>query len=427
MLHLLQNFVELFVESAPWLLLGFTIAGIIKGFIPEAWLNRQLGGKGAWVTIKAALVGAPLPLCSCGVVPAALGLRKAGASKNATISFLVATPETGIDSIAVTHALMGPYMAVVRPVAAIVSAITAGLMVGQAEQVAPAQADPTSSSCCSSKQSDTPASSNAQRLRQGIRFAYVDMIRDISGWLLLGLLFAAAIKTWVPASLLAEWGSGWSAFILMTLIGVPMYICATASTPIGAGLLMSGVSPGAVLVFMLVGPATNLGTMGIIKKQLGLRSLIAYLTGVISAGYLFGYLTNLLFNHYGWTIGGSAGGQHQHLGGLAIALAIALALLIVSSQWPRLRSWLATKPQQQASGCCCSKQTQPAASSCCSDSHKQQKSADAEQAPSKSCCSSKQSSASAASTGGCCSSDKHTPSNQDKPQQSGHGCCGSHK
>ena len=125
------------------------------------------------------------------------------------------------------------------------------------------------------------------------------MIRDIAGWLLLGLLFAAAVQTWVPPSVLAEWGSGWLAFIAMVLIGIPMYICATASTPIAAGLLLAGVSPGAVLVFMMAGPATNIGTLAIVGRELGKRALTAYLSGVIIASFGFGFLINYLAEDYG--------------------------------------------------------------------------------------------------------------------------------
>lgn len=145
----LANFIALFVESAPWLLFGFALAGLIKVFVPQQLLTRQLGGGGLWTTVKAAFIGAPLPLCSCGVVPTALGLRRSGASKNATVSFLVATPETGVDSVSVSYALLGPVMAIARPVTAICSAIVAGVLVGRSEELV--QKDEASGSDCCSK------------------------------------------------------------------------------------------------------------------------------------------------------------------------------------------------------------------------------------------------------------------------------------
>ncbi|MFK7730557.1 MAG: SO_0444 family Cu/Zn efflux transporter [Pseudomonadales bacterium] len=297
-MDLLQNFIDLFVESAPWLLLGFVVAGLIKGLVPADFLSRHLGGRGAWTTVKAAFIGAPLPLCSCGVVPAALGLRKSGASKNATVSFLVATPETGVDSVTVTYALLGPVMAIVRPIAAIISGIVSGLLVGSTDN-APVVAESNSeSSCCIAKVLPDGATSDSNTLHDGLRFVFIDMIRDISGWLVLGILFAAVIQTWVPASVLAQWGSGWLAFVVMVLIGIPMYICATASTPIAAGLLLAGVSPGAVLVFMMAGPATNIGTLAIVGQELGKRSLIAYLSGVILTSFAFGYMLNILASDF---------------------------------------------------------------------------------------------------------------------------------
>ncbi len=342
-MELIQNFIDLFVESAPWLLLGFVIAGLIKGLIPADFLGRHLGGRGAWTTVKAAFIGAPLPLCSCGVVPAALGLRKSGASKNATVSFLVATPETGVDSVSVTYALLGPVMAIVRPIAAITSGIVSGLLVGRADKgQSVAQASGESSCCAARSQTDTGATATASSsLYDGLRFVFVDMIRDIAGWLLLGILFAAAVQTWVPPSVLAEWGSGWLAFVVMVLIGVPMYICATASTPIAAGLLLAGVSPGAVLVFMMAGPATNIGTLAIVARELGKRSLIAYLSGVILTSFVFGYALNILANDLGvnFLTGVVA---HHGMGHAwwAYASAVLLAVAIFNVH---ARGWLAQK------------------------------------------------------------------------------------
>jgi uncharacterized membrane protein YraQ (UPF0718 family) len=301
---LLGNFLKLFIESAPWLLLGFAVAGVIKALVPEDLLASQLGKPGLASTVKAALIGAPLPLCSCGVIPAAVGLRRSGASKSATTAFLISTPETGVDSVSVSYALLGPFMAVIRPVAAVASAIVAGVLVGRdnetLEQKEPTESNVAEDVCCSvSVQDPQQRVPWRQKLFDAWRFTFVDLVQDITKWLLIGLGCAALIQTFVPQEFLLQWGDGLLAFVVMAVIGVPMYICATASTPIAAGLLFSGVSPGAVLVFMLVGPATNIATVALVRRELGQRALYAYLGSVVGVGFAFGYLTNALAANWG--------------------------------------------------------------------------------------------------------------------------------
>lgn len=338
-----HNLLALFIESSFWLMLGFFIAGLIKAVIPSRWLEQQLGRSGWRSTVKAAFLGAPLPLCSCGVVPAALGLKKAGASNSSTISFLVATPETGVDSISVTYALMGPIMAIVRPISAIISGITAGMLVGQHQKN---QDNISVSSCCSKNKQATANLSLGQRLIEGMRFTYFDMLKDIALWLLIGLAFAAAVKTYVPASTLAEWGSSWLAFLAMTLVGIPMYICATASTPMAAGFLLSGVSPGAVLVFMLAGPATNIGTLGIITKELGKRAIIAYLGGIILSSYILGMGLNWACDYFELSISSQAlMEQHVHKAGYEYISAALLAALLAYGLWQKYKPQQATTHQ----------------------------------------------------------------------------------
>ena len=322
---LLSNFVALFLESAPWLILGLILAGMLKVFVSMSWMQQQLGGHGFKSTIKAALLGAPLPLCSCGVIPAAVGLRRSGASKAATTSFLISTPETGVDSIAISYVLLGPFMAIVRPITAIISAITAGLLVGQGDHCDSTQTqiknnsccsnnkttsinrcaskneNSTTSSCCESDKTAQPKTITA-RMTAGLHFAATDLLKDTSGWLLIGLFFAALVQTYVPIDFLAKWGDGILAMLVMVIISIPMYICATASTPIAAGLLLAGISPGAVLVFMLTGPATNIATIGVVSNELGKRALWGYLTGVIGVALLSGITVNYLVATFGFVV-----------------------------------------------------------------------------------------------------------------------------
>lgn len=370
---LLLHFIDLFLDSAPWLLLGLIFAGLLKMFVPMKWIHNQLGGHGFKSTIKAALIGAPLPLCSCGVIPAAVGLRRSGASKAATTSFLVSTPETGVDSITVSYVLLGPFMAIVRPIVAITSAIVAGLLVGKDEVQkenqktdksdntnrfkvtnkttcctshktpvikavhAPCCADTASEEketvqCCESTQdiaTQLQGTSIIGRILKGFHFAATDLVKDITLWLLIGLFFAALVQTYVPADFLVQWGDGILAMLVMVIISVPMYICATASTPIAAGLLLAGVSPGAVLVFMLAGPATNIATLGVVAKELGKRALWGYLGGVLGVALLSGILVNYLVSTFGIVVTPQIGEQHQLLPEIvAHVSAIILAILM---------------------------------------------------------------------------------------------------
>lgn len=296
----IHNFIELFCLSAPYLLLGYIIAGVINVYLPASWLTKHLGDNSFSHSVKAAFIGAPLPLCSCGVIPTALGLKRRGASNNATASFLVATPETGVDSIAISYALLGPVFAIFRPVAAIFSAILAGELVRAFSRQQLETTAKASGCCC--KHSANSESTAKKGLVDVFHYGLIKMLADTATWLLIGIVFAALIKAYVPESFFAQWGSGLLAMLLMVLVSIPMYICATASTPIAVGLLVAGVSPGAVLVFMLTGPATNIATLGIVGKEMGKRGLLAYLVGVIGGAITMGYILDFLFAHYGWEL-----------------------------------------------------------------------------------------------------------------------------
>ncbi len=327
---LLNNFILLFVESAPFLLSGMLIAGLINQMVPKDWVFKTLGGKGS--VINAAVIGAPLPLCSCSVIPVAMGIRRSGASKASTASFLVATPETGIDSVGVTYALMGPVMAIVRPVAAIFSAlITGGLMALLASEQplsSPNETVHKHSSCCSKKVA--PSSSLFEKLRSAVEFGFGKLLRDFMWWFLLGLFFAALLTTYLPQGFIAQYATGLFAMLVAVAVAVsiPMYVCATASTPIAVGLLLAGVSPGAALVFMLTGPATNIATLMAIKSELGRRELIIYLVGIISSALIAGAILDYLFQLFDWQLNLAHGQHGEVLGFLYHSSAIVLASLI---------------------------------------------------------------------------------------------------
>ena len=341
-MELLNNFIALSVESAPFLILGLVIAGLIKAWVPTENVAKHLGGKGLWPVTKAALLGAPLPLCSCSVIPVTLGIHRSGASKGSTVSFLVATPETGVDSIAISYALLGPFMAIIRPISAISSAIFAGLLVGLSrdKEGAASVNEPVAASCCSGESgattepvvetsccSSNKVSSSEQAKQEpikqaavspfllktwsGVRYAFIDIFNNMIFWLFIGLIFAAAVNTFVPVSFLQQWGSGLGAMIVMVLVGIPMYICATASTPMAAGFLLAGLSPGTVLVFLLAGPATNMATLAIVKKELGNYALFAYLCGIVISAIGFGLLVDQLVSLWDINILAQVDGAHE--------------------------------------------------------------------------------------------------------------------
>ena len=332
MSNLLSIFWNLVVESAPWLLLGYFIAGVIKQVIPSEWVQKQLAKPGLLSITKGALIGAPLPLCSCGVIPTALAVRKAGASKGATASFLVATPETGVDSIAFSYAMLGPIFAIARPISALISAVIAGVLVHKFDtDDVVAEPAPAPKSCCSmSKLNAEPEPPTlGERLVQAVQYGYGRMIADTAKWLFIGLTAAALVTAYVPQSFFLQWGDGVIAMLIMVIVGLPMYICATASTPVAASFLFAGLSPGAALVFMLTGPATNIATMGVIREQLGNRSLVAYLIGVITTAITAGLVLNQLYGVFGWELELAAMSHGEETALWRQIAAIALSLLVV--------------------------------------------------------------------------------------------------
>jgi len=328
-MDLFSNFVLLFTESAPFLLLGMFIAGVINHWIPRAWVQKTLGGNSSILT--AALIGAPLPLCSCSVIPVAIGIRRSGASKASTASFLVATPETGVDSIGITYALMGPIMAIARPIAAIASALVAGLLVlwfgRQDNGLEPKPQTKPTSSCCH-KTSVAP-STIFEKTKAVFIFGYGQLLRDFMLWFLVGIFFAALVTTLVPEGFLTQYAQGIWAMLVVVLISIPMYVCATASTPIAVGLLLSGITPGAALVFMLTGPATNIATLMVIKYELGNRELGLYLLAIISSALIAGLILDVLFEQFNWQMQLSQGEHSDMVGVLYQGCALVLAGLIV--------------------------------------------------------------------------------------------------
>jgi len=340
------------LSAAPWLLLGLLLAGLIKAFMPESLIQRWIGGRGVGSISRAAIIGVPLPICSCGAIPAALALHRGGAGRGPSTAFLIGTPGVGIDSILLTSILLGPLMAVARVLGAVFTAITTGLLVATTDRAEQTNKDvllnssakaACASSCCGSKNQTkdpvTPALkiSYKSRLKQGLNYAFVDLLDDISSWVVAGLLLAGILITWLPPEAFSHLSGAFWPLVLMAIAGIPLYICATAATPIAAGLLLAGMSPGMALVFLLAGPITSLATLGIFRREFGSRALIMYLLGILCTSVLLGWLLNFGLQNLGINPGIQANQAFELLPEWLEWLALFILLLLMLRP---LRRWL---------------------------------------------------------------------------------------
>lgn len=292
------DFWGVLAEMSPYLLFGFAVAGLLSVFINAERVERHLGGAGFWQVFKASLFGVPLPLCSCGVIPVSMSLHKHGASKGSTISFLLSTPQTGVDSILVTYGLMGPVFAIFRPVAAFITGILGGSVVNVLERhdvlkkgISEEKVHCTDPCCSNPKQQG--------RLVRAAKHGFVTLPADIGRSMLIGLVIAALISALVPedffAEALAVTGGGFIAMLVMMVLGIPVYVCATASVPIAVALIAKGLNPGAALVFLMTGPATNAATLVTLASQLGKRAAIVFLLTVIVSALAGGLILDAIF------------------------------------------------------------------------------------------------------------------------------------
>lgn len=282
----MNEILNLINEMSPYLLLGFLLAGIMKAFIPTFLYRKYLAKNNFKSVINATMIGIPLPLCSCGVLPTAMGLHRQGASKSATVSFLIATPQTGVDSMIATYSLMGLPFAIIRPLAAIVTSIFGGIMVNWfGEKPCISDLNINKSEYIDKENNDL---SFKDKCIVALKFAFVDMIQDIGKWLILGLIIAGLITVFVPESFFAIFSDNTILSILLVLVfAVPMYLCATGSIPIAVALMLKGLSPGTALVLLMAGPAINAASILVISKILGKRTMTIYLFSIILGAIIF--------------------------------------------------------------------------------------------------------------------------------------------
>lgn len=335
LLEYLQALWLVTAQMAPWLLLGFLVAGLLSVYVSPRWLERHLGGKGMGPVWKSSVLGVPLPLCSCGVIPVAASLRRHGASPAATTAFLLSTPQTGVDSIAVTGALMGPVFAVIRPVVALLTGVLGGGLVQVAEGRQPTVTD--------GAQADGPPA-HGHRLRSALSYGFETLPRDIGRSLLLGLALAAVIAVLVPAGSLTRFlGGGLVPILVMMTVGVPLYVCATGSVPLAAGFIHAGVSPGAALAFLIAGPATNAATLTTLLRVLGRRTTVIYLLTVAVSAVLGGLLVDTVAGGLDLRLPMLHTHDHEHHPGWLEH--VWAGLLVLTLLW-------AYRPGRQQSACC---------------------------------------------------------------------------
>ncbi len=340
-LRIVTDFFAVLVLMSPYLLLGFLAAGLMAALLPRGFIERHLGGGGYWPVVKAAALGVPLPLCSCSVIPVAASLRKHGASRSATMGFLIATPETGIDSILVTYGMLGWVFAAFRAGLAVAGGLLGGLLVlifgGREEARAPVPAAPAGAG----------AGGIVARLRYALRYGFVDLPRDIAKTMVIGLAIAALISALVPPRYFANvLPPGIGQIAVMMLAGIPIYVCATASVPIAAALMMAGVSPGAALAFLVTGPATNAATIAMIYKVLGRRVAFLYILTIAITAMGGGLLLDQILQTSGQSM------MHEHGEMLPMWFQLATTVLLLAMLGWGMISPLINRRKAAAATCC---------------------------------------------------------------------------
>ncbi len=351
------------VEAAPWLLGGFALSGVLHEALElKPGLMDPLKRPGPRSVVLATLIGLPLPLCSCSVLPTALTLRRGGASRGATSSFLITVPETDVVSMGLTYALLGPVMAVTRPVASLVTGLATGLAVDAVDRAekpepkpaplpmaapgggccspAPAPLEMAAPTCYASEPAEPECgcdepNDDAPFWRRALRYGFVKFFDDIAPTLALGLLAGAALTAWLPQLDIASvTGSRLITYAVMLGLGVPMYVCATSSTPVAAGLIAAGVSPGAALVFLLAGPATNSASLLLLRKELGGRAFGVYLGGLVVVSLVMGLLLDAWLGGRPLALSDAVTGHdHGGHGSFAVAAAVLFSFLLLSALW----------------------------------------------------------------------------------------------
>lgn len=321
---------DVMAVMAPYLLLGFLVAGVLGVFVPVAFIERHLGKRGFKQIVKASLLGVPVPLCSCSVIPVTASLRRHGATKGAAISFLTSTPQTGVDSIAATWGLLGPVFASFRVAIAFIT----GCICGAAVESFTSPSEDMSNGCEDEHCPACNPTPGEHRWKQVFTYGFGTLPRDIGRALLIGILISGLLGALVPEDFFTRWlSSEWLSMLVVMGLGIPLYVCSTGSIPIALAMIGMGLSPGAALVFLITGPATNAATIATVLKTMGRRVVATYLITLALCSLAAGWLLNRILTtgtvvqhmeHHA----GSAGAFHQ-------ICALLLTGLLLSAVLPR--------------------------------------------------------------------------------------------
>lgn len=361
----IQSFVSLFVEMAPYLLLGFLLAGILHAWVPKSFYIPKIAKPNFKSVVWATLFGIPLPICSCGVIPTAIALRKEGASQGASVSFLISTPATGADSILATYSIMGFPFAILRPIVALITALIGGILTNgmtKSENNLMEESLVIEKKCCCHQEEscgheehDSLAHKHSKtfldRLVSMWRYGFVELVADISRWLMIGLVFGALISAFIPNDFfLGLRQYPFLSSLLVLALAMPMYTCATGSIPLAMALVAKGMTPGAALVLLMAGPATSMASIFVIGKSMGKRTLAAYLLSIAFGALFFGWVIDTFFMDF---FLGSILPQaelltkNHHISVLDSFASVTLAILMIYSFWPKK-----TKKEGKESCCC---------------------------------------------------------------------------
>lgn len=341
---------------SPYLMLGFFFAGLLKVVFPQRFIDKYLGQKNSKSVLNASLIGIPLPLCSCGVIPTGISFFKSGATKGSSVSFLISTPQTGIDSILVTYSLLGLPFAIIRPFIALATGFFGGVLTNKVDDSVEVQTSEQATNCCTTSEKDNcGCEPNDKKQKSKIytlfHYAFVEFLQDISKWLIIGLVLAAVISVLIPDDFFTSFiGNDLIGMLVILIASIPLYICATSSVPVAAVLMMKGLSPGAALVFLMAGPATNAATITVLNKVLGRKTMWAYLISIISGAIVFGLLIDNFLPREWFAFGG----LHHHMTGheghwelpnwLKWGSSISLSLLIINGYFQK---YLSSKKELQ--------------------------------------------------------------------------------
>jgi uncharacterized protein len=333
-LDLINEIITIFKDMAPYLFLGLTIAGILDVFFDKSFILKHLGKNNLASVIKASVLGVPIPLCSCGVIPTAISLKKSKASQGAVVSFLISTPQTGVDSIAATYGMMGPVFAIFRPIVSFVMGIVGGVLTNITHKDIEKKQGSSEELCesCQSAQKLAKQKTISQKIIDAAKYAYFDFLDGIAVNLVVGMVIAGFISFLIPDNFFTQYlNNEFLTMLLMIVAGVPLYICATASIPVAVSLILKGISPGAAFVFLAVGPATNAATITVLLKELGRKVLFIYLSVIIIGSLMAGYILNAIYNF--WDVSALNSLNHAHHAHTPLYIEVITWLFLILLGW----------------------------------------------------------------------------------------------